>query len=347
VPAIRVIPCLDMDGRRGVVLKGVNFMGLREVGDPVEMAVAYEEEGADEIAILDITATPEDRGTFVEAVRRVAEAVTIPVLVGGGVKTLRDAEALFKAGADKVSINTAAVKNPGLIREMAEVFGSQSTVVAIDAKRAGGRYEVYVRGGREPTGLDAVEWAKKAVEARRGGDTPNLHRPRRHQAGLRHGAHCARGAGRGRARDSVRRRGGPGALLRGSQGGRRRGTGGLPLPLPPARHTAGQAVPMGGRRRGAAMRGLPRDAVKAVEPIIDDVAARGLDAALEYSRRLDGAAPEKPLIEPRPGGDPEVVTAASKPPRPWRLSTEGSSPAAPQITTAASSGWCGGPPYAG
>jgi cyclase len=164
VPAIRVVPCLDMDGRRGVVLKGVNFMGLREVGDPVEMAVAYEEEGADEIAILDITATPEDRGTFVEAVRRVAEAVTIPVLVGGGVKTLRDAEALFKAGADKVSINTAAVKNPGLIREMAEVFGSQSTVVAIDAKRVGGRYEVYVRGGREPTGLDAVKWAKKAVE---------------------------------------------------------------------------------------------------------------------------------------------------------------------------------------
>jgi cyclase len=153
-----------MDGRRGVVLKGVNFMGLREVGDPVEMAVAYEEEGADEIAILDITATPEDRGTFVEAVRRVAEAVTIPVLVGGGVKTLRGAEALFKAGADKVSINTAAVKNPGLIREMAEVFGSQSTVVAIDAKRAGERYEVYVRGGRDPTGLDAVEWAKKAVE---------------------------------------------------------------------------------------------------------------------------------------------------------------------------------------
>jgi cyclase len=153
-----------MDGRRGVVLKGVNFMGLREVGDPVEMAVAYEEEGADEIAILDITATPEDRSTFVETVRRVAEAVTIPVLVGGGVRTLDDAKALFKAGADKVSINTAAVRNPGLIREMAEVFGSQSTVVAIDAKRAGERYEVYVRGGREPTGLDAVEWAKKAVE---------------------------------------------------------------------------------------------------------------------------------------------------------------------------------------
>ena len=147
-----------------MVLKGVNFLGLREVGDPVEMAVAYEEEGADEIAILDITATPEDRSTFVETVRRVAEAVTIPVLVGGGVRTLDDAKALFKAGADKVSINTAAVRNPSLIREVAEVFGSQSTVVAIDAKRAGERYEVYIRGGRKPTGLDAVEWAKKAVE---------------------------------------------------------------------------------------------------------------------------------------------------------------------------------------
>ncbi len=164
MPAVRVIPCLDMDGRTGVVLKGVNFMGLREVGDPVEMAVRYEEEGADEIAILDITATPEDRGTFVETVRRVATAVTIPVLVGGGVRTLKDAEALFKAGADKVSVNTAAVKNPSMIKEMAEVFGSQSTVVAIDAKRVGERYEVYIKGGREPTGLDAVEWAKRAEE---------------------------------------------------------------------------------------------------------------------------------------------------------------------------------------
>jgi len=164
VPAIRVIPCLDVDGRRGLVLKGVNFLGLREVGDPVEMAVKYEGEGADEIAILDITATPEDRGTFVETVRRVATAVTIPVLVGGGVRTLRDAEVLFKAGADKVSINTAAVKNPNLIKEMAQIFGSQSTVVAIDAKRVGGGYEVYIKGGREPTGLDAVEWAKRAVE---------------------------------------------------------------------------------------------------------------------------------------------------------------------------------------
>jgi cyclase len=164
VPAVRIIPCLDVNGRAGVVVKGVNFAGLREVGDPVEMAVRYEEEGADEIAVLDVTATPEGRGTFVETVRRVAEAVTIPVLVGGGVRSLKDAEALFKAGADKVSVNTAAVRSPGLMSEIAREFGGQSTVVAIDAKRVGNAYEVYVRGGREPTGLDAVEWARRVEE---------------------------------------------------------------------------------------------------------------------------------------------------------------------------------------
>jgi imidazole glycerol phosphate synthase subunit hisF (EC 4.1.3.-) len=162
MPAVRIIPCLDMDGKTGVVVKGVNFLGIKEVGDPVEMALRYEEEGADELAILDITATPEGRGTFIEAVRRVATAVTIPVLVGGGIRNLKDAEALFKAGADKVSINTAAVKNPSLIKEIARMFGSQSTVVAIDTKRVGDRYEVYIKGGREATGLDAVQWAKTA-----------------------------------------------------------------------------------------------------------------------------------------------------------------------------------------
>ncbi|MCC6020708.1 MAG: imidazole glycerol phosphate synthase subunit HisF [Thermoproteaceae archaeon] len=164
MPAVRIIPCLDVNGRAGVVVKGVNFAGLREVGDPVEIAVRYEEEGADEIAVLDVTATPEGRGTFVETVRRVAEAVTIPVLVGGGVRSLKDAEALFKAGADKVSVNTAAVRSPGLVSEIAREFGGQSTVVAIDAKRVGNAYEVYVRGGREPTGLDAVEWARRVEE---------------------------------------------------------------------------------------------------------------------------------------------------------------------------------------
>jgi cyclase len=161
VPAVRIIPCLDVNGRAGVVVKGINFVGIREVGDPVEMAVRYEEEGADELAILDITATPEGRGTFIETVRRVAEAITIPVLAGGGVRSLKDAETLFKAGADKVSVNTAAVKSPGLVGEIAREFGSQSTVIAIDAKRVGNAYEVYIKGGREPTGLDAVEWARR------------------------------------------------------------------------------------------------------------------------------------------------------------------------------------------
>ncbi|MFN7105717.1 MAG: imidazole glycerol phosphate synthase subunit HisF [Pyrobaculum sp.] len=161
MPAVRIIPCLDVDGKAGVVVKGVNFEGVREVGDPVEMAVRYEEEGADEVAILDITATPEGRGTFIELVRAVATAVTIPVAVGGGVRTLKDAETLFKAGADKVSINTAAVRDPTLVTKLAEEFGSQSTVVAIDAKRAGGRFEVYIKAGREATGLDAVWWARE------------------------------------------------------------------------------------------------------------------------------------------------------------------------------------------
>ena len=125
---------MDMDGKAGVVVKGVNFLGVREVGDPVELAVRYEEEGADELVILDITATPEGRGTFVEAVRRVATSVSIPVTVGGGVRGLKDADALFKAGADKVSVNTAAVKSPGLVEELAREYGSQSVVVAYDVE---------------------------------------------------------------------------------------------------------------------------------------------------------------------------------------------------------------------
>lgn len=164
MPAVRVIPCLDMDGKAGVVVKGVNFLGVREVGDPVELAVRYEEEGADELVILDITATPEGRGTFVEAVRRVATSVSIPVAVGGGVRGLKDADALFKAGADKVSVNTAAVKSPGLVEELAREYGSQSVVVAIDAKRVGGGFEVFINGGRTPTGLDAVAWARRVEE---------------------------------------------------------------------------------------------------------------------------------------------------------------------------------------
>ncbi|MEL9991721.1 MAG: imidazole glycerol phosphate synthase subunit HisF [Thermoproteus sp.] len=161
--AIRIIPCLDIDGRRGVVVKGVNFQGLREVGDPVELALRYDEEGADELVVLDITASVEDRPTFLKVVRDVATSVSIPVTIGGGVRSLEDADKLFKAGADKVSVNTAAVKRPKLVSELAEQYGSQSTVVAIDAKRVGDGYKVYIRGGNLQTDLDAIKWAAEAV----------------------------------------------------------------------------------------------------------------------------------------------------------------------------------------
>ncbi|MFB6489880.1 MAG: imidazole glycerol phosphate synthase subunit HisF [Thermoproteus sp. AZ2] len=162
--AVRIIPCLDVDGKRGVVVKGVNFKGLREVGNPVELAVRYDEEGADELVILDITASVEDRPTFIKVVKEVATSVTIPVAVGGGVRSLEDADRLFKAGADKVSVNTAAVRRPELVSELAKQYGSQSVVVAIDAKRVGDGYHVYIKSGNVDTGLDAVKWAAEAVE---------------------------------------------------------------------------------------------------------------------------------------------------------------------------------------
>jgi len=160
VLARRIVPCLDV--HEGRVVKGVNFVNLVDAGDPVEAAVAYDESGADELVFLDITATHENRPLVLEMVRQVAERVFIPFTVGGGVRSLEDARALLLAGADKVSVNSAAVARPKLIRELAEHFGSQAVVLAIDAKRVGpGRWEVYVAGGRKPTGLDAVAWARK------------------------------------------------------------------------------------------------------------------------------------------------------------------------------------------
>jgi len=159
VLARRIIPCLDVhDGR---VVKGVNFVNLRDAGDPVEAARAYDAAGADELVFLDITATFEARSILLEIVKKVAESVFIPFTVGGGVRSLEDARALLLAGADKVSVNSAAVKRPELIIELAEHFGSQAVVLAIDAKRKGDSWEVYVKGGREPTGLDAIEWARE------------------------------------------------------------------------------------------------------------------------------------------------------------------------------------------
>jgi len=159
---VRVIPCLDVkDGR---VVKGVNFEGLRDAGDPVEQAVIYDKAGADELCFLDITASHENRGTLLDVVRRTAEVCFMPLTVGGGVRTLEDIRALLLAGADKVSINTAAVSRPEFVKEAAEKFGSQCIVAAIDAKKGEkGNYEIFTHGGRKATGIDAVEHAKKLV----------------------------------------------------------------------------------------------------------------------------------------------------------------------------------------
>ncbi len=157
----RVIPWLDVD--RGRVVKGVNFVNLVDAGDPVEQARIYDREGADELTFLDITASHEDRGILLDVVGRTAEACFMPLTVGGGVRATEDVRALLLAGADKVSINTAAVRRPALVAEAATKFGSQCITVAIDAKRAGDGFAVFTHGGRTPTGLDAVEWAKQAV----------------------------------------------------------------------------------------------------------------------------------------------------------------------------------------
>jgi cyclase len=159
---VRIIPCLDVkDGR---VVKGVNFEGLRDAGDPVEQAILYDKAGADELCFLDITASRENRGTLLDVVHRTAEVCFMPLTVGGGVRTLEDIRALLLAGADKVSINTAAVSRPEFVKEAAEKFGSQCIVAAIDAKSVGnGKYEVFTHGGRKATGIDAVAHAKKLV----------------------------------------------------------------------------------------------------------------------------------------------------------------------------------------
>ena len=156
---VRIIPCLDVkDGR---VVKGVNFEGLRDSGDPVELATRYDAEGADELCFLDITASHEKRGILLDVVARTAGVCFMPVTVGGGVRTLDDIRALLLAGADKVSINTAAVERPDFVRAAAEKFGSQCITVAVDAKREGDRFAVFTHGGRRATGLDAVDWARR------------------------------------------------------------------------------------------------------------------------------------------------------------------------------------------
>lgn len=157
--AKRIIPCLDVD--KGRVVKGVNFVGIRDAGDPVEVARRYNQQGADEITFLDITATSDDRETLVHVVEQVASEVFIPLTVGGGIRTLDDIRKMLNAGADKVSINSAAVFRPEFVQEASDHFGSQCIVVAIDAKRVDDHWEIFTHGGRKATGIDVVEWAKK------------------------------------------------------------------------------------------------------------------------------------------------------------------------------------------
>lgn len=158
----RIIPCLDIkDGR---TVKGVNFVGLRDAGDPVELARRYTNEGADELVFLDITATKEKRKTLVNLVQQIAKEISIPFTVGGGIRAIDEIEAILKAGADKVSLNSSIVRNPELLRKASDAFGSQAIVAAVDAKRTNGSWEVFVKGGSEPTGIDALEWMAKTEE---------------------------------------------------------------------------------------------------------------------------------------------------------------------------------------
>jgi len=155
----RIIPCLDvMEGR---VVKGINFLGLKDAGDPVDNAKTYEEELADELCFLDITASHERRKTIIKVVEKVANEVFMPLTVGGGIRTIKDIREILLAGADKVTVNTTAIENPEFVRESSEVFGSQCICIAIDAKRKGDGFEVYTYGGRNPTGVDAIQWATK------------------------------------------------------------------------------------------------------------------------------------------------------------------------------------------
>ena len=166
--AKRIIPCLDVD--KGRVVKGVNFVDIRDAGDPVEIARRYNEQGADEITFLDITATHEERRTMVETVEKIASEIFIPLTVGGGIRKIEDIRTMLNAGADKVGINSAAISNPDFVRQAAERFGSQCIVIAIDARRVSlpgepGRWEIFTHGGRKPTGIDAVAWAVRMTES--------------------------------------------------------------------------------------------------------------------------------------------------------------------------------------
>jgi cyclase len=159
--ARRIIPCLDVDGGR--VVKGIEFKGLRDMGDPSELAARYNREGADELIVLDIAASRDGRATFLETIRRVAQQLNIPLTAGGGIRRLEDGQSVLRAGADKVTVNTAAVERPELISELAGQFGSQAVVLSMDVRRTGCFFEIFIRGGRDSTGIDAIAWATEGV----------------------------------------------------------------------------------------------------------------------------------------------------------------------------------------
>ena len=248
----RVIPCLDVDAGR--VVKGTNFVDIRDAGDPVELAERYDAEGADELVFLDITATHEKRDTIVELARRTADNVFIPFTIGGGIRSVRDAQAVLDAGADKVSVNSAAVARPELIDELAGRFGSQCVVLAIDAKQVAGggepAWEVFVAGGRTPTGRDAVAWAREGV----GRGAGEILLTSMDRDGTNDGydiALTARRRRRGRrARHRLGRRGHARPPRGGARRGRRRGAVRLDLPLRHLPRGRGQGAPgRGGDRR--------------------------------------------------------------------------------------------------
>ena len=256
---VRVIPCLDVkDGR---VVKGVNFVDLRDAGDPVEAAIAYDAAGADELTFLDITATHENRGTMMDVVRRTAEACFMPLTVGGGVRTVDDIKTLLRSGADKVSINSAAVSRREFVKEAAEKFGDQCIVVAIDAKRVkrgggGERWEIFTHGGRNSTGIDAIEYAQEVVSLGAG----EILLTSMDRDGTTAGFRPAADPGGGRQRPGSGHR-----LRRGGQsrssgrrhpaGPRDRGAGGVDISLRGIHHTSGQG-PHGARRAADAARSL-------------------------------------------------------------------------------------------
>ncbi len=182
----RIIPCLDI--KNGRTVKGVNFEQIRDAGDPVELGKLYAEQGADELVFLDITATQEKRKTFAELVREIAQHLNIPFTVGGGINSVEDAEKLLEAGADKVSINSSAVRNPKLINQMAEAFGSQFVVVAIDGKQVNGEWEVFVSGGKIPTGKEMFAWAKEAEERGSWGNFVHFYEQRWHESRICRGS---------------------------------------------------------------------------------------------------------------------------------------------------------------